>query len=422
MAVKSAPVMPGKIYDQKMLHLLFGTCWVVYFLSYMGRLNYAASMVEIGADMGYSTSMLGLISTIMFICYGAGQLAGGIVGDYLSPRIMAFTGVAISAAGNIIAGFSQNFVLLAIIWGVNGLGQSLIWSPMVRLFSMYMPQQVLYKALVNIQSSCAIGTCATYLLTAGLIALSGWRTMFFLSGILLAAAAVWWHFSISKVERFSAEFGHHSSDEAEAPAAASSSQSLWKLFLASGVIATLLPVMGMGLLKDGVMTWVPEYAVGSFGASPAFSIFLTAFLPLVNLSGVYIITPLRKKMPNEQHIAALMFALAGVAVLLLMLVGSKSLALTILLFAIVTSCMTGCNTALISLMPAAFVRWGRTSAAVGVMNAFCYVGSALSGYGIGLLAEKAGWGGAQILWLAACGAGALICLVVAPIWQRFKKS
>ena len=76
-AAKTLPALPGKIYDRKTLNLLFGTCWITDFISYLGRLNYAASMVEIGADMGYSTSMLGLIATIMFICYGAGQLVGG---------------------------------------------------------------------------------------------------------------------------------------------------------------------------------------------------------------------------------------------------------------------------------------------------------------------------------------------------------
>ncbi len=426
MTASTAGKTPAKIYNMSILHLLFGTCWATYFLSYMGRLNYAASMVEIGADMGYTTSMLGLVATIMFISYGVGQLIGGILGDYLPPKVMALCGTVVSAACNLIVAFSGNFTLLAVAWGVNGLAQSLIWSPILRLFSMYMPDGVLYKSLVNIQSSCALGTCVTYLLAAGLVAISGWRTMFFVSGGLLAAVSVWWFVAIGKVERFSASLPAPVSATAAAPAAAQADGpapkgSLWQILWSSGVILTLIPMAAMGILRDGVMTWVPEYAVGSFGASPAFSIFLTAFLPLLNLSGVYAITPLRKKMSNEQHIAALMFGIAGAAVAGLVLFGGKNLILTILLFAIITSAMTGCNTAIISLMPAAFTKWGRTSASGGILNAFCYVGSAVSGYGIGLLAEKAGWGAAQVFWLASCGLGLLICLFVAPWWKRFKE-
>lgn len=382
-------------------------------------------MVEIGGDMGYSTSMLGLIATVMFVSYGIGQLVGGILGDYLPPKIMALCGTVVSAACNIAAGLSGDFMTLAVAWGINGLAQSLIWAPILRLFSMYMPDQVLYKSLVNIQSSCAVGTCATYLATAGLVALSGWRTMFFVSGILLAAVSVWWVIAISKVEDFSKKLpAPVSSTAASSPAkpeAPAKKAGLWRLLWASGAILTMLPMIALGLLRDGVMTWVPEYAVGSFGASPAFSIFLTAFLPLLNLSGVYIITPLRKKMPNEQSMAALMFAVCGVSVALLIWAGGKNLILTVLLFALITSTMTGCNTAIISLMPAFFAKWGRASAATGILNACCYVGSALSGYGIGLLAEKSGWGAAQILWLAACGVGLVISLLVAPMWKRFKE-
>lgn len=422
LAAKTLPVLPGKIYDQKTLDLLFGTCWITYFISYLGRLNYAASMVEIGADMNYATSMLGLIATIMFVCYGAGQLIGGIIGDYLPPRVMALCGVAISALCNLAAGLSGSYLLLAVVWGVNGLAQSLIWSPILRLFSMYMPEQALYKACVNIQSSCAVGTCLTYLLTAGIVALSGWRVIFLFSGILLAAAAVWWQIAIRRVERYDEQHGKQTASQTAAPEeTAAKPANLWKLMLTSGALGTLLPIVAMGMLKDGVVTWMPEYASGNFGTSSAFSIFITAFLPLVNLCGVYIITPLRKKMPNEQSIAVLMFGVGGAAIAALMLAGSKSLLLTVVLFAIVTSCTTGCNTALISLMPTAFVRYGRTSASVGILNACCYVGSALSGYGIGLLAEKGGWSSVQILWLVCCAASVLICLALAPVWKRFKE-
>lgn len=104
MTASTAGKTPAKIYSMPMLHLLFGTCWATYFLSYMGRLNYAASMVEIGADMGYTTSMLGLVATIMFISYGAGQLVGGILGDYLPPKVMALCGTLVSAACNFKVG------------------------------------------------------------------------------------------------------------------------------------------------------------------------------------------------------------------------------------------------------------------------------------------------------------------------------
>lgn len=424
MVSKALPVQPGKIHDAKITNLLFITCWVTYFLSYMGRYNYSAAMVEIGADMGYTTSELGLIATVLFVTYGVGQVVGGIIGDYLRPRTMAFCGVAVSAVCNIIAGCSQNYGMLLVAWGFNGLAQSLIWLPILSLFAMYMPEQVMYKACVNIQSSCAVGSCVTYVLTAGLVAVANWRVIFILAGVLLAAAAVWWQFTLRKVERYSEQYGVRPETvvgEAKEEAAPPKSMGVWKLLMTSGAMATLIPLICMGILRDGVNTWVPEYAVTTFGASTSISIFLTAFLPLINLCGVYIVPVLNKKISNEEHVAALMYLVSAVAVLALMLFGRINLILTIVLFAMVTSSMTGCNTALISLMPTAFARWGRTSSIGGIMNAATYVGSALSGYGIGLLAEKSGWGAAQILWMVVCVLSVVLCMIIAPVWKKFKE-
>lgn len=424
MASKALPVQPGKIHNKKITTLLFITCWVTYFLSYMGRYNYAAAMVAVGADMGYSTSQLGLVATMLFVTYGVGQVVGGIAGDYLSPRTMAFCGVGISAVCNIIAGSSQSYGMLLVAWGFNGAAQSLIWLPILNLFSMYMPEDVLARAAVNIQSSCACGSCVTYVLTAGLVAAGSWRIIFFIAGTMLAAAAIWWQFAVRKVEKYSEQYGvrtEKASPDRSSDAVPQQTMGVWKILVTSGAMATLIPLICMGLLRDGINTWVPEYAVTTFGSSASLSIFLTAFLPLINLCGVYVIPALRRKFSNEQHLAALMYAVSGISVLALMLFGKVNLILTIVLFALVTSSMSGCNTALISLMPTVFARWGRTSSIGGILNAATYVGSALSGYGIGLLAEKAGWGAAQILWLVVCLLSVAMCLGIAPVWKKFKE-
>jgi len=423
MASKALPVRPGKIHDRKITTLLFLTCWVTYFLAYMGRYNYSAAIVAIGQDMGYTTSELGLIATMLFITYGVGQIVGGIAGDYLPPRLMALCGVGVSAICNILAGCSRSYGMLAVVWGFNGFAQSLIWLPILTLMSMYMPDEVLSKAAVNIQSSCACGSCITYLLTAGLVAVSSWRIIFFVAGTLLACAAVWWHFTMLKVERYSKQYGVRPEEpvrEEKKEADPEKPMGIWNILVTSGALATLVPLVCMGLLRDGVNTWVPEYAATTFGASAALSIFVAAFLPLINLCGVYVIPLFRKKFSNEQHLAVVMYIISAAAVLALILFGKVNLILTIVLFSMVTSSMAGCNTALISLMPTSFARWGRTSSIGGILNAATYVGSALSGYGIGLIAEKSGWGAAQILWMVACVLSVVMCLSIAPVWQKFK--
>ncbi len=194
----------AKLSNRHDLRVLFWVCWVVYFLSYIGRLNYAASMVEIGLAEGYSKSQLGLVTTVLFFCYGGGQILSGFIGDILSPRKLVFWGVFGSACCNVIACFLPSIGGMAFIWGCNGLLQALIWSPMIRLFSLYMPDNYLYKSCLNIQTSCAAGTCATYVLSAALIFFFSWHAVFAVTAFLLFGAAIIWEIFIRRTERAAA--------------------------------------------------------------------------------------------------------------------------------------------------------------------------------------------------------------------------
>ena len=91
------------------------------------------------------------------------------------------------------------------------------------------------------------------------------------------------------------------------------------------LVLTLAPVCLAacihGLLKDGIMTWVPSFLQEKFSLLTAFSVSLTMLLPLVNLSGVYIGNAVNvRRFRNEASTACLFLwgmrgRLAPVAVL-----------------------------------------------------------------------------------------------------------
>lgn len=415
--------------DMKTLRLLFWICWAVYFVAYIGRLDYSASMVEIGVAESFTKSQLGLVSTIMFISYGAGQLISGFVGDYVSPRLLIFIGTVGSAFCNLFVGVGDSLLIFALFWGLNGVFQSLIWSPMLRIFSMYMPPDFLYRSCVNIQSSCALGTCSAYLISSGVIAVAGWRAVFLLTCVLLFIGAVAWEIVIRKVERCAASEQELTREAAQLTSEGPKPPSLTtvepisgkRYFLTSGLLVIVLAVISMGILKEGVMTWVPGYITDVFHTSSSLAIFITAVLPIVNLCGVFIIPFLGKHFRNEVTVAGMLFCVGSVSLLGLVLFGKYNLILALLFFSIVTSCMIGVNTALISLVPTYFIRFNKTSSTVGILNSMAYIGSAISGYGIGFLAEKAGWGAAQLIWLAVGVFGIICCAIASAQWGRFKK-
>ncbi|HCL04436.1 MAG TPA: MFS transporter, partial [Lachnoclostridium phytofermentans] len=180
-------IQKKKIQSKKIQSMLFWLCWIVYFSTYLGRLNYSASLTEIIRAEGFDKGAAGLIGTAFFFSYGFGQLISGILGDNLKPHKMILVGVLGSGICNVAMGLSTSIWQMVAAWCMNGLLQSLIWSPIIKIFSDWIPKNRQKTFCININSSVPIGTFATYGITAFVVWKFHWRTMFFFSSLCLAA-------------------------------------------------------------------------------------------------------------------------------------------------------------------------------------------------------------------------------------------
>ena len=66
---------------------------VVYFTSYISRLNFSAVMAEIIKEDVLTKTQAGVIGTALFISYGVGQLISGWLGDKIKPHFIIFIGI-----------------------------------------------------------------------------------------------------------------------------------------------------------------------------------------------------------------------------------------------------------------------------------------------------------------------------------------
>ena len=57
--------------------LLIVLCWLIYTCSYIGKLNYAASINQVMVFYKVSHAEAGLVSTFFFFAYGVGQVVNG---------------------------------------------------------------------------------------------------------------------------------------------------------------------------------------------------------------------------------------------------------------------------------------------------------------------------------------------------------
>ena len=402
-----------KINDSQLAFRLFILCWIVYFSSYLGRLNYSSAMTVMLDENVITKTQAGFISMIYFLAYGIGQCLNGFAGDRVNPKKMIMYGLMTSAGMNLIMTFSRSFPVMAAAWLVNGYAQSTIWPPIIRIFSDMLQTKTKIKYCVDIVSTQAAGTFASYFLSAAIIAHTRWQFVFCAAAAILFIVAVIWNFGFSIIYKKTEENAYMEEETIVSSEQKSEQMGFGYLLMASGSIALVLPIFVHGILKDGVVSWVPTFISETFEAGPSIAILLTSVIPLINLSGAYLGKFVFKRMKNDEiRATTFFFGVATVALCLLYRYGNQNMLLTVLILSVITVSMMAVNTLLINLYPLRFEKEGRVSSVSGFLNAMAYVGTAVSTYGIGLLVQKKGWEITILSWLLITMAAFMACIFI----------
>lgn len=414
----------NRLVDHRQGSLLFVFCWLSYFASYIGRYNYSAAMGALMDDGVLSVSVAGAVSTAYFLCYSAGQMVNGFLSMRISPYSMVFVGLFCSGLSNVFMGIAPPSLML-FVWACNGFFQSMLWPPLVRVFSEVLPDSQQKMACVNITSTTPAGTLVSFALSAGALAIASWNGVFWICGLIMIAFALLWLVTTLRYRTLTRpepvmQCGNSEKAATEVSDRATPKLSLPRLFLVSGLLWLLLPVALHGALKDGMTSWVPAFVQNTFAVTPSFSVVLSMVLPVVNLSGAYLAMWMDKHwFRNEVKTAAALFLLACGALAVLPFVFRASMLLSMVLLAVTTSAMLGVNTLLIGIIPVKAGRGGNAAAISGVLNAITYGGAALSTWGSGLIIEHFGWLPAVILWLCFAVVATVLCCKPIRQWAKF---
>lgn len=399
---------------------LFWLCAVTYVIALFGRLSYSSVMVALIADGSMDKAQAGLIGTALFIVYGVCQIFSGLIGDRISPKKMVFIGLMGSGLLNLLMGITGQYIAMLVLWSCNGVFQSMLWSPVARIFAEQMPPDERKNACSNVAVTYPLATVLTYLLASVMLSVWNWRSIFIISAIVILVTGLYWLHRMTWFEQQIAQ-----SDEIETitlhPQSCKRKESLLHLTLVSGILLAAFASMTHGMLRDGIQTWLPSLMTDNFHFGTSASVALDIIVPLVNIFGVVITKAIAKRyIENELKGSAGFFAVTIVALALLGFVCNQSAMASLLLLTVASTCMVGVNIMLINLIPVHFGVIGRSSSVTGILNCSAYVGSALSSFGIGAVAQGFGWSSAIWVWVLF-SMGALITAVAGTRrWGRYE--
>ncbi|MBQ4087202.1 MAG: MFS transporter [Clostridia bacterium] len=396
--------------------LLIFLGWLVYTTSYLGKVNYSANITQIIDFYGVTKAQAGIVPTFFFFAYGIGQVVNGLLCKKYHMKWMVFASLLVSAAINLTIAVSTDFTIIKWLWLVNGFSLSILWPTLVRLLSESLPKKNLGTSSVVMGTTTALGTLIIYGLSSLFVAFGRFKLSFYTAGFAILAVAMVWFFCYNKAVAVAKE-EKNAEEMIKETKTASFKQELQKggerkLFLVS-IYVMCFCAIGVNLIKDGLTTWVPSILKEAFSMSDSLSILLTLLLPILAVFGNAYALKLHKKIPDYVNHCAAVFAV--IAVLIGVIIGSLTLELAVCMLiglVAVNFLASSLNSLITSIVPLFMREKMNSGFLAGILNGFCYLGSTISSYGLGVIADGYGW---TAVFYTLIG----FCLLAIMVWAGY---
>lgn len=179
-----------KKYLEKLQWSVFLSATIGYGLYYVCRLSLSVVKKPL-VDGGILTEKeLGIVGSALFFAYAVGKFANGFMADRVNIKRFMAIGLLISAMVNITLGFSHSFWAFVILWGVNGWAQSMGAPASVVGLSRWFTDKERGSYYGFWSASHNIGEALTFIATAFVVSIAGWRWGFEAAGIAGLIGAV----------------------------------------------------------------------------------------------------------------------------------------------------------------------------------------------------------------------------------------
>ncbi|MBR2041892.1 MAG: MFS transporter [Oscillospiraceae bacterium] len=417
-----------KISSGRMTAVFVAVCWMAYSFSYIGRLNFSASMAEMTHSGVLLKSEAGAVTTGFFICYGLGQFLSGWLGDKVPPRYLVFTGLTCSSLINLAISFAPPFALMVALWSANGISQALLWAPICKIVSDRVHSERRQKACIALATTMAGGTLFAYILSALLISAKGWQASFISGAVFTFGAALVWIIVTTRIEKKTDKNGIVEErpvfvdDSGEAVPHDEIPSNFIKLLLVSGLMTLAVASGVQGILKDCMSTWVPTFISDMFEMSAVVSILAGTLLPVFGLFGPLMANKIMMKTRDELSSLFILFVISSAALAMLALFGQFSIVISIVALAVTYACSLGQNMFIVGTIPMYFHNVGKVSMITGTLNAVSCLSTAVMSWVTGALVDTTGWGIVMTVWLILSVLAAVSVIFAKRRWNKFRRN
>lgn len=370
----------------------------MYLFFYNGRQNINLVMSQMATELNSSTAALGVVSSSLFWCYAFGQLINGRLGAYFGYKRFMIVGVVASAVLNVVISFQHSIPVIAVLWGLNGFFQSMVWSNGLGVVNKWWPSKKrgFATGLTTFFSGMAqVTTYLSVLLCLHLNPEWGWRAAFRFPMIPLLLSLISF---ILFFKNSPSDAGLSDVAENEGSADSELEKAIREkgyfypyklLFSEPKVIIFCLISAIAGIGRYGLLTWVPTYFMEELGLSIKDGIFSSILLPFGQACAMFAFPIITDKLLRGKREPMLIIAsLVTFGGMIIFPFIKHQLAASIMLFILGVFAMV---TGVIWTIAGDIGGKALSSTVIGVFDWAVYMGAAVQALIFGFVKDSFGW-------------------------------
>ncbi len=165
---------------------------LLYMFVYNARQNINTALPLMREAFGVGNAETGIVTSALFWCYGFGHLASGRLSEIFGIKKFIVTGTILSLICNLLISRQDSLTTIAILWGLNGFAQSMIWSPGFGMLAQWWPKKLRGHSNSIATTSASLAQIVTMLTMLAVFSIWGesWQHCFSYPQILPLIAVI----------------------------------------------------------------------------------------------------------------------------------------------------------------------------------------------------------------------------------------
>lgn len=378
---------------------------------YFLRMSFSVTMISVEEHFQVSKTEIGALVAAQAIIFGIGKTLWGLISDKVNARYFLSAGLLISSLMNICLSFGSHFKILAFFWVISGCFLSMGAGPCIKLLAYWFSPEERATKWAVWNGSQQVGAIISVLFSSYILMHFGWAGVFYYTGLLGTLMSIIilirlrdtpQTLGLPDVEEYKGHEPSESADDAMSMLEIIKTKLLWNKKVWRLCFANAF----FYIFRMGILQWAPTFLREFKGSSIEGSALRTALFDAASVFGGIALSYLSDKVLKRRRSPVVFCSIIALSIFLYILLNippHRHDLHTLLMLCI--GFFVSCPQILIGVAAADFSSHRVAATANGLVGLFGYIGAAVSGAGVGYIAEYYGW--ENVFW--AFIISALIC-------------